>query len=87
MNFEEIVQKAVNAEAKAGLRSSTMVWESDAYCPKSHHLSHNTFSKVQTQGTTAKEPRTKEFQPKEAKQANSNVPTLLHPNKPVKLNC
>ena len=25
INFEEMVQKAVNAEAKAGLRSSTMI--------------------------------------------------------------
>ena len=67
MNFEEMVQKAVNAEAKAGLRSSTMVRELDARCPRGHRPSHNTFLKVQTQETTAKEPYTKESRPKEAK--------------------
>ena len=67
MDFEELVQKAVNAEAKAGLRFSTMVRELDARCPRSHCPSHNTSSKGQTQGTTAKKPRTKEFRPREAK--------------------
>ena len=42
-NFEEIMQRAVNAEAKAGLRSSTMVWELDACCPRGYRPSHNTF--------------------------------------------
>ena len=46
-----MVQKTVNAKTKAGLRSSTMVWDSDARCPKGHRPSHNTFSKVQTQGS------------------------------------
>ena len=32
---------------------------------------------VQTQGTTAKEPRTKEFRPKEVKQVNGKVSVLL----------
>ena len=71
MDFEEMVQRAVNAEAKAGLRSSTMVRESDARCPRSHRPSHNTSSKVQTQGTTAKKPRTEESRPKEAKSTNA----------------
>ena len=33
IDFEEMVQKAVNAEAKAGLRSSAMVQDSDIHCP------------------------------------------------------
>ena len=72
IDFEEMVQKAVNAEAKAGLRSSTMVRESDVCCPRGHRLSHNTSSKVQTQGTTAKEPCSKEPKPKDLKPAPSN---------------
>ena len=74
MDFEEIVQRAVNAKAKAGRRSSTMVRESDARCPKGRHPSHNTSSKVQTQGTTAKEPHTEEPRPKEAKPTNGKNP-------------
>ena len=71
MDFEEIVQRAVNAEAKAGLRSSTIVWESDARCPRGHCPSHNISSKVQTQGTTAKEPRSEQLKPKDPKSAPS----------------
>ena len=50
MNFEEMVQKAVNAEAKTGLRSSIRVRDLDAHCPRGHRPSHNTSLKVQTQG-------------------------------------
>ena len=74
MDFKEMVQRAVNAETKAGLRSSTMVRELDARCPKSHRPSHNTFSNVQTQRTTVKEPHTEQSRPKQAKQANGKAP-------------
>ena len=87
MDFEEMVQRAVNAEAKAGLRSSTMVRESDARCPRSHRPSYNTSSKVQTQGTTAKEPRTKESRPKEAKSTDGKAPAPPRSDKLAKPNC
>ena len=75
MDFEEMVQRAVNAEAKAGLRSSTMVRESDARCPRGHRPSHNTSSKVQTQGSSHKDsPRTEESRPKEAKPTDGKNP-------------
>ena len=45
------MQRAVNAEAKKNLRSSTMVWDLEVCCPKSHHPSHNTSLKVQIQGS------------------------------------
>ena len=64
-----------------------MVWKSDAHYPKGHCLSHNIFSKVQTQGTTAKKPRTEESRPKEAKQANGKAPALPRSNEPAKPNC
>ena len=47
IDFKEMVQRVVNAKAKTGLRSSTIVWESDAHCPRDHCPSHNTSSKVQ----------------------------------------
>ena len=74
INFKEMVQRAVNAEAKAGLRSSTMVWESDTCCPRGHRPSYNISSKMQTQETTAKKLRTEESRPKEAKQADGKAP-------------
>ena len=68
MNFEEMVQRAVNVEAKAGLRSSTMVRNSDARCPRGHRPSHNTSFKVQTQGSSHKNSsRSEELKPKNPK--------------------
>ena len=49
-----MVQRAINVEAKVGLKSSIMVQNSDAYCFKGYYPSHNTFSKVQTQGSINK---------------------------------
>ena len=73
-NFKEMVQKAVNAEAKAGLRSSIMVRDLDIRCPRGHCPSNSTISKVQTQKTSAKEPRPEESRPKEAKPAEGKAP-------------
>ena len=70
MNFEEMVQRRVNAKAKLGLRSSTMVQDSDIRCSWGHYPSHNTSSNLQIQGTTAKKPRIEESKPKEAKLIN-----------------
>ena len=67
MDFEEIVQKPVNAEAKAGLTSSTMIRELDALCSKGHRPSHNTSLTVQIQGSkhssSSKEPKPKDPKP------------------------
>ena len=72
MNFEEMVQRAVNAEARAGLRSSTKVRDLDARCPRDHRPSHNTSVKVQTQGSSHKDSsRSKEPKPKDPKPAPS----------------
>ena len=48
MNFEEMVPRAVNVEAKMGLKSSTMVQDFDIYCPRVHRTSNSTVLKVQT---------------------------------------
>ena len=68
IDFEEMVQRAVNAEAKAGLRSSTMVRKLDVRCPRGHRPSHNTSSKVQTQGSKDSS-RSEEPKPKDPKPA------------------
>ena len=75
-----MVQKAVNAEAKAGLRSSTMVWDSDAYCPRSHRPSYNTSSKVQTQDSKDLS-RPKKTKPKDSKSASSRDNAAESPKK------
>ena len=75
MDFEEIVQRAVNTEAKVGLRSSTMIRDSNARCARGHRPSHNTSSKVQTKGSSHKNsPRFEEPKSKDPK------PALSHDN-------
>ena len=73
IDFEEMVQRAVNVEAKASLRSSAMVRDSDIYCPQGHRPSNSTVSKVQTQGTTAKDSHQEEPKVKEVKSTSSRV--------------
>ena len=77
---EEIVQRAINAEAKAGLRSSTMVWDLDAHYPRGHRPSHNTSSKVQTQGSKDSS-RPKKTKPKDPKSAPSRDDAAESPKK------
>ena len=70
MNFEEMVQRAVNAEAKAGLKSSTMVRDSDGGCFRGYRPSYNTSSKVQTQGFKGSS-HSKKLKPKDLKPSPS----------------
>ena len=74
MDFEEIVQKTVNAEAKAGLQSSTIIRDLDARCPRDHRPSNNTPLKVLTQGITGKKSKPEESRPKKVKSAEGKNP-------------
>ena len=73
MNFEEMVQRAVNVEAKAGLRSSIMVRDSDICCLRDHRPSNSTASKVQTQETTIKDFYLEELKVKETRPTSSRT--------------
>ena len=75
------MQKAVNLEAKTGLKSSIMIWNADSRCPRSYCLSQNTFAKVKTQGLTTKKSRPKESRPKDLKLANKKTFALPCTNK------
>ena len=75
-----MVQRAVNAEAKAGLRSSIMVRDLDAHCPRGHRSSHNTSTKVQTQSSKDSS-RLKETKPKDLKSAPSCDNAVESPKK------
>ena len=66
-----MVQRAVNAEVKADLRSSTMVQDLDICCPRGHCLSNSSASKVQTQETIAKDFHSEKFKVKEVKPITS----------------
>ena len=69
IDLEEMLERAVNAEAKAGLRSSIMVRDLNYRCSRGYRLSYNTFSKVQPKGYSyknslrSKEPKSKDLKP------------------------
>ena len=50
IDYKELVAKAVRAEAKAGLRPSFYMWETDLSCLQGNWSAHTTMHKVQTQG-------------------------------------
>ena len=81
------MQRAVNAEATVGLRSSIMVQDTDSRCLKSHCLCQNTSTKVQTQGSTAKKSKPEESRPKDLKPANEKTPALPCTNESEKTSC
>ena len=50
VDYEELVAKAVRDEAKAGLRPSSYVRETDLWCLRGNRPAHTTVHKLQTQG-------------------------------------
>ena len=87
IDFEEMMQRTVNAEVNAGLRSSTMVRKSDARCPRGHRPSHNTSSKVQTSGSKdfscPEKPKPKDPKPAPSRD-NAAEPTKMQDKKEKK---
>ena len=81
------MQKAVNVEAKAGLKSSIMIQDADSHCSRGHRPSQNTSAKVQIQGSTAKKSKLKESRPKDSKLTNGKIPTPPRTNEPEKTSC
>ena len=75
-----MVQRAINIEAKASLRSSTIVWDSDVRCSRGHCPSHNTSLKVQTQGSKDFS-RPEKLKPKNLKSAQSRDDAVELPKK------
>ena len=85
------MQRAINAEAKAALKSSTMIRDLDIYCSRDYLFSNNTFSTVQNQGIIAKDfSRPKKPKTKDLKSALlcDNITELAKiKNKQKKLKC
>ena len=80
-----MMQKAINAEAKASLRLNIMVWDVDFRYSRSYFLSQNTFTKIQTQVWTAKKSKPKESRLKDLKLANEKNSTLPRIDEPGKI--
>ena len=76
MNFEEMVQRIVNAKAKTGLKSSIIVRDLDVHCSSGYRFSHSPLAKIQTQVFNTKKSKAKESRPKKSKLAKDKTPTL-----------
>ena len=74
-DYEELIAKAVRAEAKAGLRPSSYVRETDQQVSQGNRPAHTTAYKVQTQGVM-KDYRGDEFK------AKVSVPTSTQNSEP-----
>lgn len=83
-SFQEMIQKVINAKAKADLKPSAIVWELDACYSKGHCLFYNTFSKIQTQYLTTKKSKPEKYKPKKSKTDNKKSFALSCPDKPAK---
>ena len=73
-DWKTLVEKAVEVEAKAGFQLASYQREMDHRCLRGNRSAHTTLSKVQTQGTSMKDPRdprTEEPKPKESQGSNN----------------
>ena len=61
-----------------------MVRDAHFRCLKRHHLSQNTFTKMQTQGSSAKKFKPKKSRSKDVKLINEKTPAPPRTNKPEK---
>ena len=68
-----MVQRTVNAEVKAGLRSSIIVHDLDICCPKGYCSFINITAKVQTQETIFKDFCSKKAKTKDLKPTSSCI--------------
>ena len=74
-DYEELVAKAVRAEAKAGLRPSSYVRETDQQVSRGNRPAHTIAHKIQTQGAMKDHCRDKS-------KAKASVPTLTRNSEP-----
>ena len=67
--FKELVEKTVDAKAKAVLRPCSYARETDQHYSQGSRLAHSTTAKAQGQGSSIKDPRVEEpkSKPKEPK--------------------
>lgn len=56
-SWEVLVEKAVNAKAKAGLLPTSLIRDMDQRAPRGNRLTYTTAVRVQTQSSSMKDPR------------------------------
>lgn len=76
-SWKELVEKAIDAEAKAGRQPTSFVREIDQRCPWDNRPAHTTAAKAPTQGSSSmRDPRVEEpkSKPQEPKSSPSSHP-------------
>ena len=58
-SWEQLIEKTIEAKAKAGLQPSFILREIDQRCPRGNRLAHTTAAKSQASASSARDPRTK----------------------------
>ena len=72
-----IVQRAVNAKAKAGLRSSIMIWESNTHYPRGPACFTTLFERCKPRGLLPKNPALRNPSPKKQNRSTTRPPLRL----------
>ena len=62
-SWEEMIEKAVDAEAKAGLQPTSFIREMNHRCQRGNRPAHVTAAKVQTLGSKNLKPKAQEPKP------------------------
>ena len=57
-SWEQLIEKAIEAEAKAGLQPSFILREMDQRCPRGNRPAHTTVAKSQASASSARDPQT-----------------------------
>ena len=57
-SWEQLIEKAIEAEAKAGLQPSFILRKMDQLCPRGNRPAHTTVAKSQASASSAQDPRT-----------------------------
>ena len=72
-SFKKIVQKVINAKAKAGLKSNAIAQDLDVCCPRNHCYFYTTLAKIYIQRFNIKKYNLKESRSKELKPAKKKI--------------
>ena len=91
-SFKELVQKIVDAEAKAALWPRSYICDTNQYCLRGSQIAYSTTAKILSQGHQMKSPQVKETKkPQESKpldfQRSENAETSEKARKEKKNNC
>lgn len=57
-SWEQLIEKAIEAEAKAGLQHSFIFQEMDQHCPRGNRPAHTTVAKSQASVSSVRDPQT-----------------------------